>query len=218
MIHEISTTEFIAAVTDGSYNENDVQRYCNTQPSLMPLFKSLLKAASALFASKGIQGGYIWNLTERRWEFNNVKDMRIYADVEFVRLQNAMCIVCDLIEKQPLQEQTEPNLTPDERAEKIIPKWNDAKIYFVKAVEVGLMNSSYQWAKGLQLLACFVRELSLKLDIGKGYGSNGQKRIKWRPFEDFFNIDKGRLRLNFNDIQKTGQEPSEIGLIDNVFE
>ena len=53
MIHDVSTTEFIAAVKDGSCNENDVQRYCSIQPSLMPLFKSLHKAASTLIASKG---------------------------------------------------------------------------------------------------------------------------------------------------------------------
>ena len=108
MIHNIYTTEFIAAVKDGSYNENDVQRYCNTQPSLMPLFKSLHKAASTLIASKGIQGGFIWNLTERRWDFDNAEDLRLYMDVEFTRLQDAIGIVCDLIEKQPLQEQKDP--------------------------------------------------------------------------------------------------------------
>lgn len=108
MIHNIYTTEFIAAVKDGSYNENDVQRYCNTQPSLMPLFKSLHKAASTLIASKGIQGGFIWNLTERRWDFDNAKDLHIYMDAEFTRLQDAMGIVCDLIEKHPLLEQKDP--------------------------------------------------------------------------------------------------------------
>lgn len=108
MIHNICTTEFIAAVKDGSYNENDVQRYCNTQPSLMPLFKSLHKAASTLIASKGIQGGFIWNLTERRWDFDNAKDLHIYMDAEFTRLQDAMGIVCDLIEKHPLLEQKDP--------------------------------------------------------------------------------------------------------------
>ena len=108
MIHNIYTTEFIAAVKDGSYNENDVQRYCNTQPSLMQLFKSLHKAASTLIASKGIQGGFIWNLTERRWDFDNAKDLHIYMDAEFTRLQDAMGIVCDLIEKQPFLEQKDP--------------------------------------------------------------------------------------------------------------
>ena len=108
MIHNISTTEFITAVKGGSYNENDVQRYCNTQPSLMPLFKSLHNAASTLIASKGIQGGFIWNLTERRWDFDNAEDLHLYMDAEFTRLQNAMGIVCDLIEKQPLQEQKDP--------------------------------------------------------------------------------------------------------------
>ena len=105
---DLSTTEFIAGVKDGSCNEIDVQRYCNTQPSLMPLFKSLHKAASTLIASKGTQGGFVWNLTERRWDFDNAEDLHLYMDAEFTGLQNAMGIVCDLIEKQPLQEQKDP--------------------------------------------------------------------------------------------------------------
>ena len=96
----LSTTEFIAGVKDGSYNENDVQRYCNTQLSLMPLFKSLHGAASTLIQSKGNDGRFVWNLTERRFDFDNTSDLRLYTDVEFVRLQDAMGIVCDLIEEQ----------------------------------------------------------------------------------------------------------------------
>ena len=106
MTHNVYTPEFIAAVKDGSYNENDVLRYCNAQPRLMPLFKSLCDAASTLIASKGIKGGFVWNLTERRFHFDDQRDLRLYMDVEVARLQNAIGIVCDLIEKQPLQEQS----------------------------------------------------------------------------------------------------------------
>jgi len=117
MIHDVSTTEFIAAVKDGSCNENDVQRYCSIQPSLMPLFKSLHKAASTLIASKGTQGGFVWNLTERRWDFDNTSDLRLYTDKEFVRLQSAMGIVCDHIEEQ---EHTKPQHGKEKAIEQYI--------------------------------------------------------------------------------------------------
>ena len=94
----------------------------------------------------------------------------------------------------------------------------DAQKYFSKAIELGLMDDKYKWLKGMQLLACFAREMSLKLDMGKGYNADKTKRISWRPFEDLFGIKHGKLRLNYNDIQKTGQEPSDIDLIKEVFE
>lgn len=122
MIHDISTTEFIAAVTDGSYNENDVQRYCNAQPSLMPLFKSLHDAALTLIASKGSEGGCMWNLTERRFDFDNPKDIRLYTDAEFVRMQSAMGIVCDLMQEQDKQIQKE-RAKPQHGKEKTIEQY-----------------------------------------------------------------------------------------------
>lgn len=87
----------------------------------------------------------------------------------------------------------------------------EAKKYFDKAIELGLMDSNYEWKKGLQMLACFAREMSITLKMGKG------DKISWQPFEILFNIEKGKLRQNYNDIQKTGQAPSEVDLIDKVF-
>ncbi len=87
-----------------------------------------------------------------------------------------------------------------------------AKMYFSRAIEFGLMDENYKWLKGLQMLSCFAREMSIKLNLGKG------ERISWKPFEILFKIEKGRLRLNYNDIQKTGQQPKESNLIDSVFE
>ena len=74
------------------------------------------------------------------------------------------------------------------------------------------MDNNNNWLKGLQMLACFAREMSLKLKLGKG------ERISWKPFETLFNVPVRKLRLNYNDIQKTGQAPKEEYLIDKVFE
>ena len=103
-------------------------------------------------------------------------------------------------------EQPEPQQTTQELATP------EAKTYFDKAIELGLMNKFYNWLKGLQMLACFAREMSLRLHLGKG------ERISWKPFETLFLIEPGKLRLNYNDIQKTGQDPKESDLIDKVFE
>ena len=94
----------------------------------------------------------------------------------------------------------------------------EAKRYFEKAIELGLMDNKYIWLKGLQMLACFAVKMSNVLGLGKGMLSDGRKRVSWKPFETLFEVAKGKLRLNYNDIQKTGQEPKEAYLIDKVFE
>lgn len=109
--------------------------------------------------------------------------------------------VCDLLEsKLTAQQSIDPRLTTDE-----------AKAYFNKAIEFGLMDKDYNWLKGLQMLSCFAWEMSKALKMGKG------DRTAWRPFEILFGVEKGKLRLNYNDIQKTGQNPSESFLIDQIF-
>ena len=95
---------------------------------------------------------------------------------------------------------------------------DEAKGYFKKAVELGLMSENYRWLKGWQMLACFAREMSLRMQLGKGVNSDGSQRISWKPFETLFNLPVGKLRSNYNDIQKTGQNPSGIRMIDKVFE
>lgn len=87
----------------------------------------------------------------------------------------------------------------------------DAHKYLAKAKEVGLIGDNYKWLKGMQLLACFCHDMSKQLNLGKG------DRISWKPFEALFGIEKGKLRRNYNDIQKTGQNPSDIALVDDVF-
>ena len=79
------------------------------------------------------------------------------------------------------------------------------------------MSEDYKWLKGLQLLACFAREMSLKFKLGKGINSAGTQRVSWKPFELLFNIEEGKLRANFSDIQKTGQQPTDHTLIDKIF-
>ena len=93
-----------------------------------------------------------------------------------------------------------------------------AKEIFAKAVEAGLMSKDYEWLASKSLLACFCREMSVKLDLGKAYNSGGQKRLVWKPFEQLFNAKKGSLRASLNDIQKTGQNPIGIEKINAIFQ
>ena len=113
--------------------------------------------------------------------------------------------ICSLLEsKLKAQKEIDPRLTTDE-----------AKAYFNQAIELGLMDRDYVWLKGKEMLSCFAREMSIALGIGKGTGADGQPRIAWKPFESLFGVEK--LRYNYNDIQKTGQSPSESYLIDGIF-
>ncbi|MCR5471518.1 MAG: hypothetical protein K6F22_11330 [Prevotella sp.] len=102
------------------------------------------------------------------------------------------------------------NPEPQQIAKELITP--EANGYFKKAIDLGLMDSNFRWLKGLQMLACFAREMSLKLNMGKG------DRIAWKPFEMLFGVPLGKLRLNYNDIQKTGQDPKEAYLINRIFE
>lgn len=89
---------------------------------------------------------------------------------------------------------------------------DEAKKYIQKAIDLGLINDNYQWLGGLQMCACFASKMSDKLNLGKG------DRISWKPFETLFRLHKGKLRLNLNDIQKTGSSPKDIDLINAIFE
>lgn len=95
---------------------------------------------------------------------------------------------------------------------------DEAKRYFENARNLGLIDADYRWLKGLQLMACFARDMSIKLQLGKGVNSEGNPRISWKPFETLFKQPFGKLRSNYNDIQKTGQDPSDIWMVNKVFE
>lgn len=107
---------------------------------------------------------------------------------------------------EPTNTKPQQNKLPDEL------NTDEVLRYFAKAKEIGLIDDNYKWLKGKQLLACFCREMSLKLNLGKG------ERISWQPFEILFNTKKGEPRSNLNDIQKTGKEPTDIYLVNKVFE
>ncbi len=103
----------------------------------MALFKSLINTTYKLLLAKGIKGGYWWCLSKRQFEFDNPCDLRLYLDAEFVRLQEAMRIVCDIIE---------PSSNVTHNAGGInLPSELDtdrAKKYFARAVEVGYMSTT----------------------------------------------------------------------------
>lgn len=168
---------------------------------------------------------------EHRPSYHEVKSMNLtpQQELEKDRLLNAIGFIESKYGVDLFSEyQDERTIKPIDDAKELaqcecseLPKElqsDDAKKFFAKAIDLGLMSESYEWKKGLQLLACFAREMSLHLNMGKGYNADGTKRISWKPFEILFDITRNKLRSNYNDIQKTGQNPSDIDLIDKVFE
>ncbi len=135
---------------------------------------------------------YIWN-KERKRVLSNLKNESLQQNTQSLN---------------PKPQQTKPDIL----------NIDEAKRYFKKAINLGLMDPNYNWLKGMQLLACFAREMSLRLHLGKGANSDGSPRISWKPFETLFNQPNGKLRSNYNDIQKTGQSPSDIWMIEKIFE
>lgn len=128
-------------------------------------------------------------------------------------LNNLCSCVIDCVERasngaeQQQTEETQPFPTELDNEQ--------AKKYFARAVEAGLMNEQYEWKASKALLSCFCQEMSNKLCLGKGY-SNGQQRISWKPFEKLFGYSD--LRGGLNDIKKTGQDPIGIEKINAIFQ
>lgn len=89
--------------------------------------------------------------------------------------------------------------------------------YLSRAVEAGLMSEQHKWLASQSLLACFCQEMSVKLDLGKGYSREGQKRVCWKPFEELFNVKAKNLITSLNDIKKTGQNPIGIEKVEAIF-
>ena len=86
-----------------------------------------------------------------------------------------------------------------------------------RAKQNGLIDDNFKWLKGLQMLACFAREMSLQLDLGKGINKDGSKRINWRIFEMIFELKKGTLRGSLNDIRKIEKLPHEFDILNGIF-
>ncbi len=93
-----------------------------------------------------------------------------------------------------------------------------ARQYFAQAVEAGLMSKQYKWLASQGLLACFAREMSIKLELNKAKNSDGSSRISWQPFEVLFGLKRYSLRLSLNDIQNKGQEPIGIEKVNAIFQ
>lgn|GEM_PF-2640801 len=105
-----------------------------------------------------------------------------------------------------------PQLLPDEL------NTEQAKKYFALAVKAGLMTEQYKWLKSQLLLAFFAQEMSLKLGLGKGLTNNKTPRLRWKPFEVLFGIEKGHLRQSINDFKKDLQEPLGIEIVTTIFQ
>ena len=153
------------------------------------------------------------------WQMNSISLLP-----HFAYLFNELCLIYDEIEmrRPEIVKSVEADDTPkpDTSTDRVnLPEF--AKIIDTpemrKAQEIGLIDEQYKWLKGLQLLACFAREMSLKYKLNNAQNADGTPRVNWQIFERFFDIQKGKLRQNYNDIQKTGQQPRDKNLIDTLF-
>lgn len=203
----MNTKEFILGVADGELSKKDILDYAKEYFATCSELDSLLIKMTAqtmnepeivFIGDRGKDG------MEKIKEISRVS---IEQQKQNDRLFKAMGIIEAYKDRlgQPQQVQT-PTLLPVEL------QTDEAIRYINKAKELGLISDNGQWQKGLQMLACFARDMSIRLHLGKG------ERIAWQPFEKYFGIEKNKLRLNYNDIQKTGQMPTEVYLIDKVFE
>lgn len=95
----------------------------------------------------------------------------------------------------------------------------EAKAYFQKAIDKGLMSEDYKWLERKQLCAWFCCRMSDKLHLGKGTKTDNKgkaiERVNWKIF-DFFGIK--RLRGDLNDIHKVGTKPRGHEVIDEIFD
>ena len=208
-VQELMVQEFVAMVADGKLENADIEEYCKTKTQTQ--ITSIVEALELESYAIGLENADVVLTDQTDDEGNMIVGGRVSEpDSRFNRLVMACKLVGGLFptqegkEQQKGQKETQP--TPKEL------DTDEAKTCFTKAIELGLMTDDFKWLKGLQMLACFAREMSLKMNLGKG------ERISWKPFESLFCVSDGKLRLNYNDIQKTGQEPKEAYLIDKIFE
>ena len=104
-----------------------------------------------------------------------------------------------------------------QRSNKLPPELStsEAMEIWKKAQKAGLVDEQYKWLKTKVLLACFAKEMSDRFNLGKGTNSDGSKRINWKIFENLFDILG--LRGALNDLKKTGEDPLDINLVNDIF-
>ena len=204
-------------------DKNTIEYYCGAWASAATQFANRL---DALLLTYGVD---LLQLQETSGIY--LKYRRVITDVDFyigsIELaQHYINALPRLAEGEPAAStaqrqgnQPQASQEPDKGQE--LPTELDteqARKYFTRAVNAGLMSEQDKWLASQALLACFCREMSVKLDLGNGYNAEGQKRLSWKPFEQLFGIKKGALRASLNDIQKTGQDPTGIEKVNDIFE
>lgn len=196
----MTDSEFINGIANGTLGYGDIIAFAKEYPSIQELLSSLFAKVVQLDTEN-----VVLCETDKGTLVNT--DISIEQETKRERVMKAM----DYIESyfkiflfDDVPEGTETKL-PEEL------NTDEAKKYFQRAIDLGLMDDNYKWLEGLQMCACFAREMSIKLGLGKG------ERLSWQPFETLFGLPKGKLRLNYNDIQKTGSNPSKASLIDKIF-
>ena len=190
----IAQAEFVRAEQPENFLSYIGNEIASADASMLKMVQESSKEGAELGAISEI---YIWN-KERKKALIRLRDEYLQQTPQSLNQEKTA----------PEPQQTMPDeLNNDE-----------AKRYFKKAIDIGLMDANYKWLKGLQLLACFAKDMSINLNLGKGVNSDGGPRISWKPFETLFKLPVGKLRLNYNDIQKTGQTPRDIWMVDKVFE
>jgi len=106
------------------------------------------------------------------------------------------------------------------KVEKELPKelaTPEAEGYFKKAIELGLMDNDHKWLKKRSLLAYFALIWNEKHPLSKAKNRDMTTRNSFKPFEVYFGVDKGKLRLDVNDFQNSGYLPKEHELVELVF-
>lgn len=213
-VQDLIESEFVAMVADGKLGNADIEEYCKTKTQTQII--SIVEALELESFTIGLENADVVLTDQTDDEGNMIVGGRVSEpDSRFNRLVSACKLIGGLFPTQEGKEQQRGQKGPQP-----IPKeldTDEAKGYFTKAVELGLMSDDFRWLKGLQMLACFAREMSLKLKLGKGVNSDGTPRISWKPFESLFGVPYGKLRLNINDIQNKGQNPKKAYLIDQIF-
>ncbi len=199
--------------------DNDIRTRIWESWSKQKQIKALTQAEKEICSPPDNFEKYEWNVCTRYFKDNEIARVALLegGDCEDIKLtalgKTLLAGLKEDMHKEPQPEQAAPEPQQMELKDLLSEelKTDKAQRYFSKAIELGLMSPEYKWLMGLQLLACFVREMNIHLELDKG------GRISWRPFEVLFELKKGKLRSNYNDIQKTGQSPLKIELVDEVF-